>query len=59
MNILIPTKNRVLSPLVGPFKTEKQQFFYKWLKIWTFQPKFDKNYSFYQQSLTFYDVLQK
>ena len=48
MNKLISTKNRVFTSLVGPSQTGKLQFVYNWLKIGTFQPKFDKIYFFYQ-----------
>ena len=46
MNKLISTNNRVLISLVGPSGTGKLQFNYNWLKIGTFQPKFDKIYFF-------------
>ena len=59
MNKLISTKNRVFLSLVGPFETGKSQLIYNWLKVGTFQPKFDKIYFFYQHSQSFYDVLQK
>ena len=42
LNKLFSTKNRVFIPLVVPSETEKSQLFYNWLKIGTFQPKFDK-----------------
>ena len=42
MNKLISTKHRVFFSLVGPSETGKSQFIYNWLKIGTFQPKFDK-----------------
>ena len=45
--------------LVGPSETGKSQLIYKWLKIGTFQPKFDKIYFFYQHSQPLYDVMQK
>ena len=56
---LISTKNRDFISLVGPSETGKSQFIYNWLKIRTFQPKFDKIYFFYQQSQPLYDVMQK
>ena len=59
MNKLISTKNRVFSLLVGPSETGKSQLIYNWLKIGTFQPKFDKIYFFYQHSQALYDVMQK
>ena len=33
--------------------------FFNWLNIGTFQPKFDKNYIFYQHFQPLYDVMQK
>ena len=56
---LISTKNRVFISLVGPSETGKSQLIYNWLKIGTFQPKFDKIYFFYQHSQPLYDVMQK
>ena len=58
-NKLISTKNRVFISLAGPSGTGKLQLSYNWLKIGTFQPKFDKIYFFYQHSQTLYDVMQK
>ena len=48
MNKLISTENGVFIALVGPSETGKSQLIYNWLKIGIFQPKFDKNYCFYQ-----------
>ena len=59
MNKLISTKNRVFIPLVVPSETGKSQLIYNWLKIGTFQPKFDKIYFFYQHSQHLYDFMQK
>ena len=59
MNKLISTKNRVFISLVGPSETGKSQPTYIWLKIGTFQPKFDKIYFFYQHPQPLYDVMQK
>ena len=59
MNKLISTKNRVFISLVGSTETGKSQLIYTWLKIGTFQPKFDKIYFFYQHSQPLYDVMQK
>ena len=59
MNKLISTKNRVFISLVGPSETGKSQLIYNWLKIGTFQVKFDKIYLFYQHSQPLYDVMQK
>ena len=46
MNKLNSTKNRVFISLVGPSETGKSQLIYNWLKIGTFQPKFDKIFFF-------------
>ena len=46
MNKLISTKNRVFISLVGPSETGKSQLIYNWLKIGTFQPRFDKIFFF-------------
>ena len=59
MNKLISTKNRVFISLVGPSESGKSQLIYNWLKIGTFQPKFDKRYFFHQHSQPPYDVMQK
>ena len=59
MNKLIFTKYRVFISLVGPSETGKSQLIYNWLKIGTFQPKFDKIYFFFQHSQPLYDVMQK
>ena len=59
MNKLISTKNRVFISSVGPSETRKSQLIYNWLKIGTFEPKFDKTYFFYQHSQPLYDVKQK
>ena len=59
MNKLISRKNRVFISLVGPSETEESQLIYIWLKIGTFQPNFDKLYSFCQDSQPLYDVMQK
>ena len=58
MNKLLSTKNRVFISLVVPSETGKSQLIHKWLKIGTFQPKFDKIYFFYQHSQPLYDVMQ-
>ena len=59
MNKLISTKNRVFISLVGPSETGNSPLPYNWLKIGTFQPKFDKIYFFYPHSQPLYDVMQK
>ena len=45
--------------MVGPSKTGKSQLIYNWLKIGTFQTKFDKIYFFYQHSQPVHDVMQE
>ena len=52
-------KSMCLYIVVGSNRDGKVNFFYNWLKIGTFQPKFDKIYFFYQHSQPLYDVMQK
>ena len=52
-------KNCVFISLVGPSETGKSQLIYNWLKIGSFQLKFDKSYFFYQHYQPLYDVMQK
>ena len=59
MNKLLSTKNGVFFSLVGPSETGKSQLICNWLKIGTFQTKFDKIYFFYQHSQPLYNVTQK
>ena len=59
MNKVNSTKNRVFISLVGPSETGKSQLIYNWLKIGTFQPKFDKICFFYQYSQPPYIAMQK
>ena len=59
MNKLISTKNRVFISFVGSSETGKSQPINNWLKIGTFQPKFDKTYFFNQHRQPPYDVMQK
>ena len=59
MNKLIFKKNRVFFSSVGRSETGKSQLIYKWLKVGTFQPTFDKVYFFHQHSQPFYDLMQK
>ena len=59
MNRLISTKNRVFISLVGPSETGKPQLIYNWLKIGTFQRKYDRVYFFYQHSQPVYKVMQR
>ena len=56
---LISTKSRIFVSLVGPSDFGKTYLIHEWLKVGTFQPKFDKNYFFYQHPQPFYDVMQK
>ena len=58
-NKLVTTKNRVFISLDGPSETGKSQLLSNWLKIGTFQSKFDKIYSFCGHSQPLYDVMQK
>ena len=58
MIMLISTKNRVFISLFVPSETGKMQLVYNWLKIGTFQPKFDKIYFFYKHSQPLHDVMQ-
>ena len=57
MNKLICTKNRVFISLVGPPETGKSQLIYNWLKIETFQPKFDQIYFLHQHFPPPYDFM--
>ena len=59
MNKLISTKSRVFISLVGRSEIGKSQLIYNWLKIGTFQPKFDKIYFFYQHSQPLFNVMEK
>ena len=59
MKKIIFAKNRAFISLVGPSEPEKLQFIWNWLKIGTFQPKFNKKYFFYQHSHPLYDVMEK
>ena len=59
MNKLTSTRNRVFISLVGLSETGKLQLIWNWIKIGTFQPKFEKIYFLNQNSLSLYDVMQK
>ena len=59
MNKLISTKNRIFISLVGPSDSGKTCLIHEWLKVGTFQPKFDKINFFYQHRQPRYDVMQK
>ena len=52
-------KKSSLFSMVGPSETGKSQLFYNWLKIGTFQPRFDKIYFFNQHSQPLYEVMRK
>ena len=59
MNKLISTKNRIFISLVGPSDSGKTYLIHEWLKVGTFQLKFDKIYFFYQHPQPLYDVMRK
>ena len=59
MNKVISIKNRILLSLIGPNDSGKTYLIYEWLKIGTFQLKFDNIYFFYQHPQPLYDVMQK
>ena len=59
MNELNSTKNRNFIPLVGPSESGKTYVIHEWLKVQTFQPKFDKYCFSYQHPQPLYDVLRK
>ena len=59
MNKVISRKNRIFISLVGPSDSGKTYLIHEWLKIGTFQLKFDKIYFFYQNPQPLYDVMQK
>ena len=42
MNKIVSTKERTFISLVGPSGSIKSNLIFEWLKISTFQPKFDK-----------------
>ena len=59
MNKLTSTKNRIFISLVGPSDSGKTYLIHEWLKVGTFQRKFDKIYFFYQHPQPINDVMQK
>ena len=59
MNKIISTKERVFISLVGPSGSGKSHPTFDWLKIGTFQPKFDKILFFYQHYQPLYGQMQK
>ena len=58
MNKIISTKERVFISLVGPSGSGKSHLIFEWLKIGTFQPKFDKIFYFYQHYQPLYGQMQ-
>ena len=56
---MVSTKNFVFITLVGPSEMAKSQFSYNWLRIGSFQPKFDKIYFFHQHSQPIYHAMRK
>ena len=59
MNKIISTKERVFISLVGPSGSGKSHLIFEWLKIGTFQPKFDKIFYFYQHYQPLYGQMQR
>ena len=59
MNKIISTKKRVFISLVGPSGSGKSHPIFEWLKIGTFQPKFDKIFYFYQHYQPLYGQMQR
>ena len=59
MNNLISTKKRIFLSLVLPIDSGKTYLIHEWLKVGTFQHKFDKIYFFYQHPQPLFDFMQK
>ena len=59
MNKIISTKERVFISLVVPSGSGKLHLIFEWLKIGTFQPKFDKFFYFYQHYQPLYGQMQR
>ena len=59
MHKLISTKERVFVSPVGPSGSEKLHLIFEWLKISTFQPKFDKIFLFLSTLSTSYGQMQR
>ena len=59
MDKLFSTKNSIFISLVGPSDSGKMYLIDEWLKIVTFQPKFDRICFFYQHPQPLYGVMQK
>ena len=59
MDNIISAENRFFRSLVAPSDIGKTCLIHEWLKVGTLQPKFDKNYFFYQNLQRVFDVMQK
>ena len=59
MNKIISTEERIFISLVGPSGSGKSRLIFDWLRVGTFQPKFDKIYYFYQYYQSLYGLLRK
>ena len=59
MNKIISTKERVFISIVGPSGSGKSHLIFEWLKIGTFQLKFDKIFYFYQHYQPLYGQMQR
>ena len=59
MNKIISTKERDFISLVGPSGSGKSHLIFEWLKIGTFQPKFDKFFKFYQHYQPLYGQMRR
>ena len=59
MTKLTSTKDRIFISPVGPSDSGKTYLIHEWLKVGTFQPKFDKIYFFHQHPQPLYDVMQR
>ena len=58
-NLIFLQKTAFFVSLVGPSDSGKTYLIHKWLKVGTFQPKFDKTYFFYQHPQPLFYVFQK
>ena len=59
MSKITATEERVFISLVGPSGSRKSHLIFDWLKIGTFQPKFDKVFHFQQHYQPLYGQRQK
>ena len=57
MDKTISTKIRMFISLVGPSESGKRYLIHEWLKVGTFQPKFDPISFLYQHLQNMYDVM--